>query len=982
MRQRAGGSTANPTLAAQCDAKSSFGIAIREFPVGSHNQGSDGQSGMVRILAVAALAMILGGAPSRAQNAYVTNFNNADTVSVVATASNTVTATITVGSEPYGVAATPDGTKVYVANNGSGTVSAIATASNTMTGSPIIVGNGPTGVAMTPDSSEAYVTNLGSDSVSVIATATNTVTATIPVSTSPFGLAVTPDGSKVYVANNGSNTVSVIATATNAVTATITVGNGPTGVAVTPDGSKVYVTNQGSDSVSVIATATNTVIATISVGSLPYGVVVTPDGSQVYVANPHSNTVSVIATASNTVTATVTVGAEPIGVAVTPDGTKVYVANNTSGTVSVIATASNTVTGTISVGNNGPAAFGNFIGPPTSTLTVAENGNGNGRVTSNPAGINCSAGNNQCAASFAVGTQATLTASANAGSTFAGWSSGGCGGTGTCVVILNTNTTATASFVVGTTTSPLVASVMPSSQSVEVGTTATATATLINGGSTTASQCAIAPIGTLPATFSYQAVAGGRPNTPVNIPAGGTASFNISLTPTAAIAPGGNVTFSFACANIPQQATVLTGINTLFLSAATTPVANIITTAAVANNSNGILALNQTGPNTGSAEFSVSTTNQGIGASITASANTGPATLPVTLTLCQTDPTSGQCLQPPGPSVTLTINAGDTPTFAVFVSATGAIPFDLNNNRIFVQFTSTTSPNATPAANTTSPSAAAATATTLINGRTSVALFTPSNPSSGLNPLVAAVLPLSRSVEAGATPTAFATIINPNSTTATSCSISPYPLPVNFLYQTTDPTTNALTGTANTPVDIAAGQAQSFVVALNPTAVFGPTNLEINFGCNNAGPAAINQGVNTLSLSAAPMLVPDVIALAASADPGYVDIPGATGTGVFAVATVNLGIDATITAAANTGAANLPVTLAVCQTNPVSGACLAPPTPNVTTDIQPNATPTFGIFATGSAAVANSPGVNRVFVTFTDSGGVLRGETSVAVRTQ
>jgi hypothetical protein len=32
--------------------------------------------------------------------------------------------------------------------------------------------------------------------------------------------------------------------------------------------------------------------------------------------------------------------------------------------------------------------------------------------------------------------------------------------------------------------------------------------------------------------------------------------------------------------------------------------------------------------------------------------------------------------------------------------------------------------------------------------------------------------------------------------------------------------------------------------------------------------------------------------------------------------------------------------------------------------------------------VANSPGVNRVFVTFTDSGGVLRGETSVAVRTQ
>jgi virginiamycin B lyase len=240
----------------------------------------------------------------------------------------------------------------------------------------------------------------------------------------------------------------------------------------------------------------------------------------------------------------------------------------------------------------------------------------------------------------------------------------------------------------------VVASVLPSSQSVEVGTTATATATLINGGSTTASRCAIAPIGSVPATFSYQALAATGANTPVDIPAGGKASFSISLTPTVAIAPGINVTFSFACANAPP-ATVLTGINTLFLSAATAPVPNVVAAAIVANNSNGILVLNQTGSNTGAAQFSVSTTNQGIGASLTVSANTGAVTLPVTIALCQTAPTSGQCLAPPGPSVTLTINAGATPTFAVFVTATGVIPFNFNNNRIFVQFTtSTTGPNA------------------------------------------------------------------------------------------------------------------------------------------------------------------------------------------------------------------------------------------------------------------------------------------------
>jgi hypothetical protein len=74
--------------------------------------------------------------------------------------------------------------------------------------------------------------------------------------------------------------------------------------------------------------------------------------------------------------------------------------------------------------------------------------------------------------------------------------------------------------------------------------------------------------------------------------------------------------------------------------------------------------------------------------------------------------------------------------------------------------------------------------------------------------------------------------------------------------------------------------------------------------------------------------------------------------------------------------------LLLCQTDPTRGNCLASPQINVTTTIAANATPTFGIFVTGSADVADLPGVNRIFVTFTDANGVLRGETSVAVRTQ
>ena len=122
--------------------------------------------------------------------------------------------------------------------------------------------------------------------------------------------------------------------------------------------------------------------------------------------------------------------------------------------------------------------------------------------------------------------------------------------------------------------------------------------------------------------------------------------------------------------------------------------------------------------------------------------------------------------------------------------------------------------------------------------------------------------------------------------------------------------------------------------------------------------------------------------MATSNDPGYVDIPAATGTGVFAVAAMNLGIAAPITASANTGAANLPVTVSLCQTDPETGTCLVTPASTVTTPIATNATPTFGIFVIASGSVPDSPGANRVFVQFTDASGILRGETSVAVRTQ
>jgi hypothetical protein len=273
------------------------------------------------------------------------------------------------------------------------------------------------------------------------------------------------------------------------------------------------------------------------------------------------------------------------------------------------------------------------------------------------------------------------------------------------------------------------------------------------------------------------------------------------------------------------------------------------------------------------------------------------------------------------------------------------------------------------------------TCTVTMNAAQSVsANFAQTTPPS--SPLVAAVLPSSRSVELGNTATAFATIINAGTTTAPGCSITPVTaLPIDFLYQTTNPTTNALAGTANTPTDILAGQFQSFVIALTPTAAFNPTNIPFSFACNNVAQAPSQTGLNTLLLSASGTPVPDIVALAATPKgDGILHIPGPTGSAAFAVATVNLGASATITATANTGSTTLPVTLTICQTNPQTGQCLVlPPTPSVTTTINADATPTFSIFATASGSVPFLPAVNRIFVQFSDSGSVVRGSTSVAV---
>jgi YVTN family beta-propeller protein len=320
--------------------------------------------------------------------AYVPNYGD-DTLSVIDTGSNTIKATIPVGTNPGGAAVSPAGNYVYVTNYGSNNVSVIDMSTNGVA-STIAVGSNPVGVALNPVGSVAYVANYNGNSVSVINTSTNSVVATVPTGTNPAGAAINPAGTYVYVANYGSNSVSVIDTGTNSAVATIPVGSNPNGIAVSPGGNSVYVANYGSNSVSVIDAGSDTVSATVSVGSNPYQVLVNNtsggQGSQLFVTNASSNNISVVDINTNSVVATVNVGTSPYGVAANPAGTLVYVVNNGSNNISVIDTASDSVVATINVGSL-PSGLGPFLGAPSAgapgTYVIFSSANANGSITPN-----------------------------------------------------------------------------------------------------------------------------------------------------------------------------------------------------------------------------------------------------------------------------------------------------------------------------------------------------------------------------------------------------------------------------------------------------------------------------------------------------------------------------------------------------------------------------------------------------------------------
>ena len=220
----------------------------------------------------------------------------------------------------------------------------------------------------------------------------------------------------------------------------------------------------------------------------------------------------------------------------------------------------------------------------------------------------------------------------------------------------------------------LVFAITPNSRIAQIGVPITLYLSIINGGTATATNVSITQASSLPAIIHYQPWDGsilytGAQDTPVNMIAGGTVHFVITIDATAEF-ESSPMTFNVSGTN---AATASIGIvNTLTISGSATPYADVIMKST---------SLNVSTPVNNATAFAVATTNVGAANATNVSM---VLSLPSSITglayqLNQTNSTTGAII---GPATGLTIAVDAQPTFAVFLTPTQPIAYDPASNRI------------------------------------------------------------------------------------------------------------------------------------------------------------------------------------------------------------------------------------------------------------------------------------------------------------
>jgi len=202
------------------------------------------------------------------------------------------------------------------------------------------------GLAISPDGSTLYVANYQNDSLSIINTATRLVTnevvffklaQTTAVGEMPYWPVVLSDSKgapvKTYVSSQRDGQVLVVNS--TGLQKVIKVGGEPNRMILSADRLRLYVANGDLDEIEVIDTTKDVVSSRISVarpgykykGSSPNSLALSPDGTRLYATLGGENAVAVIDAASQQLLGRIPTGWYPSSVSVSADGSRLFVVN-------------------------------------------------------------------------------------------------------------------------------------------------------------------------------------------------------------------------------------------------------------------------------------------------------------------------------------------------------------------------------------------------------------------------------------------------------------------------------------------------------------------------------------------------------------------------------------------------------------------------------------------------------------------------------
>ncbi|HEV2984281.1 MAG TPA: SMP-30/gluconolactonase/LRE family protein [Vicinamibacterales bacterium] len=208
----------------------------------------------------------------------------------------------------YGLAWSPDGTKLYVGGAAQNNVQEFAYADGGLTRARTLALPGQSGdtfaggLAISPDGRTLFVTRVFAMTLSAIDLTTGQVTKTVPLPAEPYTCVVSPDGQTVYVSLWGGARVQGYTADKLLPVVELQTGEHPNAMLFSSDGKRLFVASASSAAVWVFDTFSWDPLEQVSTSlypqapptSTPNSLALSPDGRQLLVANADINAVAVI----------------------------------------------------------------------------------------------------------------------------------------------------------------------------------------------------------------------------------------------------------------------------------------------------------------------------------------------------------------------------------------------------------------------------------------------------------------------------------------------------------------------------------------------------------------------------------------------------------------------------------------------------------------------------------------------------------------